>query len=195
MQRLTVYYDCDLDGEPATHVQVPVTIGQGAEPRTLDLCDHCHDRLLGPVLAALAEHGADPVTGEPPAEVKARRRPGTKWVRGPLKCEIPDCVSAPHKNRKTLQQHLHRVHDLTIDAYVAEYGEPAPLTPQQQAAIAVEVGCLVKDCPKVYSTERGNPRPETAMIQHMWRVHQIKWKPGQSLRAAKAATARAAKTQ
>jgi hypothetical protein len=69
-----IVFTCDIcaaDGgsTPATHVALPVTIGN-RKPKMLELCDPHHEQLIAPVLDALTAYGYT----EAPAPKKAPSR-------------------------------------------------------------------------------------------------------------------------
>lgn len=155
----------------AEHVNLPIAVGPTG-PLTLDLCELHYKELLQPVLDALLNHGEKPV----PRVLGKRTRIGQKRLYGPYRC-LAGCTSAPLKNYITLTSHLRLIHDgMTLDEYVAKYGELVPLEPEDMEP--VEVRCEIQDCDQAYSTATGTRWPQQAMVSHMRGRHGLKWKPG-----------------
>jgi len=157
----------------ADHPGVTVRIGNG-ETRSIDLCTAHHLELIAPIEHALKVHGR--VGEEPPAK-RAPSRLSWKRTFGPLLCKA-GCNAAPLKTAFTLEQHLRRLHDMTLEEYVAQYGELVELTADEQESLVVEVRCDHEDCDQLYSTALGNRYPQQAMVAHMRGHHMTVWKPG-----------------
>lgn len=155
--------------EDAQHRNVSISIN-GARPLSLDLCERHHRELIRPVLEALAAHGVDETQPMP------RRRDSNRHRRrsGPFKCLVPGCNATPLKHTGTLWQHLRGVHEITLDEYREQYGDPVPLSADEQAELVVEARCPVDGCSTVYSTELGNRWPQQALVSHLWGHHGIK---------------------
>ena len=162
----TVLLRCDLCGEEAEHEQVEIRVGKTSG--TLDLCERHYQACARPLADAVASLKS---------WKRDRHRQGWKRRPGPFRCVIPGCPGSVLKNAATLEQHLLRLHDMTLAAYAEAYGL-TPLTPEEAEAVVVEVRCEVNGCEQVYSTAQGFRWPHQAMRAHMWGHHGIKWKPG-----------------
>lgn len=91
---------------------------------------------------------------------------------GPYRCLVDGCQGTPLKHRSTLWQHLTLVHSMSMEDYIEQYGQPVPMTPEEVAALVIEIRCDL--CPKVYSTQLGHRWPRSAWIAHMWATHGVK---------------------
>lgn len=160
---------CDVCSDQATHEKVTITIGGAVRGRTLDLCDRDYRELIQPLLNALA-------SVRPYSSSGNRSRQWAGRSIGPFLCRA-GCVSGLLKNLTTLDAHLKGIHGMTRAEYIELYGEPVPLTPEEQEALVVEVACQVKGCGKIYSTALGHRWPQQALRGHMWGVHAIRWRP------------------
>lgn len=173
---------CDLcrpEREEAVFVNLPISIGH-LQPRTLDLCELHYKELFAPVIAALTDHGE-----KLEARVLKGNRQSARWKKvGPFQCQVPGCVTAPLKHRATLRQHVEgRLHGLNFEAYVEQYGEPVPLTPEEALEV-VEIRCEIGDCQQSYSTATTR-WPQMAMVSHMRGRHGLNWRPGQPFSEAR----------
>lgn len=153
----------------ATHKGVAVTVGT-APLRLLDLCERHRVELLQPVVSALAKYGTLP-EGQPRPR---RRRDSNKGRTGPFLCKVAGCKAAPLKHTGTLWQHLRGVHGMGVNVYRQQYGDPVPLTPEEQASLVVEVPCPVTGCGTVYSTALGHRYPQGALASHLRGHHGLK---------------------
>lgn len=170
-RELVIRTRCDLCTATATRVGIRVAVGR-VRGRTLDLCEVHFTNLLQPVLDALEKHGTEVKTGE---KVPTHRQ-SWKRVTGPVQCRA-GCMSAPHKTVATLENHLRRLHGLTLDEYTERFGSDA-LSPIDLEEVVTEVHCP-EGCGKVYSTALGNRYPQQAMVSHMRGHHGLRWSPGQ----------------
>lgn len=168
---------CDMCGGSAGYANVPIRIG-AVKPQTLDLCDGDFDRLLAPVLDALDAFGAstehvvpEQVVVAPKPEPKRSRDRNAHRQQGPFECLVEGCVWPTLKHAGTLQQHVTNSHGVAYKDYLAQYGDPTPLTPEQAAAIVITSTC--PRCAKVYSTATGTKWPQVAMHAHYRGHHGV----------------------
>lgn len=138
-------------------------------PVVLDLCDRHYKEYVEPVVDLLGRYGWSPAEEPPPP--KKRRN----YRSGPFLCKVEGCLAAPLKHSGTMWQHLVKKHGINMHTYRDLYGDPVPLTPEEQASLVIEARCPVEGCSAAYSTELGNRFPEQALMSHMWGHHAIKY--------------------
>lgn len=164
----TIHRPCDVcfirGGRYVESVHVDVKVKINQERGRLDLCQPHYEQLLMPVIEALRDRKED--------DLNTHRNHSRKI--GPFRCQIPDCPTPMLKHANSFEQHVQRVHQITLREYLDAHGELVPLTPEQVAQIVVEVRCEVPGCGQVYSTELGNRWPLGALNSHLRGRHGLK---------------------
>ena len=158
------------------HEGVTVKISGRRGARTLDLCERHYRELLQFVAYGRELRADRPRTGprKQPRDLQDDPHRNRHREAGPFRCLVDGCRSAPLKHSGTLWQHVRGMHDMTLSEYKKLYGDPVPLTPEELAALVVEVRCEVDGCDQVYSTALGHRFPQSALVSHMWGRHGVK---------------------
>jgi hypothetical protein len=165
-REIATKYWCDLCRDLDRNVPAtPAAVSLGDDVvLDLDLCEKHRRSVRAAVRKAVSS--------------KRRHKKAPRGRRtGPFRCLVPGCQAAPLQHRSSFWQHLQINHDLTMDEYVAQHGEPIPLTAAEAAALVVEVRCDVDGCDQAYSTATGTRWPRQALVSHLRGRHGLKLMP------------------